>query len=106
MRYKADLAEFKDELTGKVEEIEKSTQFVSNKYDEVNLAASSALETSKKLQEENLELRAQIEELGSASDEAAQYSRRNCLIISGIPELKKEDTNKIVIDIAGKWLDI
>ena len=35
---KADLAEIKDELSGKVAEIEKSAQFVSNKYDEANLA--------------------------------------------------------------------
>ena len=103
---KADLAEFKDELSGKVADTEKSAQFVSNKYDEANLAASTALETSKKIQEENLELRAQIEESRLAADEAAQYSRRNCLIISGIPELKKEDTDKIVIDIAEKWLYI
>ena len=39
-----------DEFSGKAAEIEKSAQFVSNKYDEANLAASSALETSKKLQ--------------------------------------------------------
>ena len=51
---KADLAKFRYKLSGKVAEIEKSTQFVSNKYNEVNLATSSALETSKKLQEENL----------------------------------------------------
>ena len=93
-------------MSRKVAEIEKSAQFVSNKYDEANLAASTALETSKKVQEENLELRAQIEELELAADEAAQCSRRNCLIISGIPELKKEDNDKIVIDIAEKWLDI
>ena len=73
---KVDLAEFKDELSGKVAEIEKSAQFVSNKYDEANLAASTALETSKKVQEENLELRAQIQELGLVANEAAQYSRR------------------------------
>ena len=42
---KVDLVEFKDELSGKVAEIEKSAQFVSNKYDEANLAASTALET-------------------------------------------------------------
>ena len=71
---KADLAEFKDELSVKVADIEKSAQFVCNKYDEANLAASTALETSKKVQEENLELRAQIEELVLAADEAAQYS--------------------------------
>ena len=53
---KVDLAELKDELSGKVAEIEKSAQFVSNKYDEANLAASTALETSKKAQEENLEI--------------------------------------------------
>ena len=77
-----------------------------NKYDEANLAASTALETSKKVKEENLEIGAQIEELRLVADEAAQYSRRNCLIISGNPEMKKEDTDKIVIDIAEKWLDI
>ena len=93
-------------MSGKVAAIEKSAQSVSNKYDEANLVASTALETSKKVQEENLELRAQIEELGLAAEEAAQYSRRNCLIISGIAELKKEDTEKIVLDIAEKWLDI
>ena len=103
---KVDLAEFKDELSGKIAEIEKLAQFVSNKYDEANLAASTALETSKKVKEENLEIRPQIEELGSVGDEAAQYSRRNCLIISGKPEMKKEDTDKIVIDIAENWLDV
>ena len=51
---KVDLAEFKDELSGKVAEIEKSAQFVSDKYDEADLAASTALETSKKVQEETL----------------------------------------------------
>ena len=39
---KVDLEEFKDELSGKVAEIEKSAQFVSNKYDDANLAASTA----------------------------------------------------------------
>ena len=73
---------------GKVAELEKSAQFVSNKYDEANLAASTALESSKKVKEENLEIRAQIKELGLVADEAAQYSRKNCLIISGIPETK------------------
>ena len=77
---KVDLAEFKDELSGKVAEIGKSAQFVSNKYDEANLAASTAMETSKKLQEENLGIRAQIEELGLVANDAAHYSRRNSLI--------------------------
>ena len=99
-------SECNEATSGRVAEIEKSAQFVSNKYDEANLAASTALETSKKVKEENLEIRAQIEELRLAADEAAQYSRRNCLIISGIPEMKKDDTDKIVIDIAEKWLDI
>ena len=91
---KVDLAEFKDELSGKVAEIEKSAQFVSNKYDEANLAASTALETSKKVKEENLEIRTQIEELTLVADEASQYSRRNCLIISGIPEMKRKALTK------------
>ena len=40
------------------------------------------------------------------TDEAEQYSRRNCLILAGVPEVQKEDTDDIVRDVAQKWLKV
>lgn len=35
-------------------------------------------------------------------EECEQYARRNCLRIFGLPEKPKEDTNKLVLDVAKK----
>ena len=46
---------------------------------------------------------ATTESLKSCSDRQEQYSRRNCLLIHGLPELKNENTDELVIDtIKGK----
>lgn len=64
-------------------------------------------EKVKHLEDENANLRTRVEELensvafiDSQRDKAEQYSRRNCLRISGIPESPSESTDQIVIDLA------
>ena len=103
---KQDIVELKNDLSGKVQKIEQSAQFVSDKYDEVRAEATSALNLAKNLQEENLKLREEVESLKWAADEAEQYSRRDCLLFRGIPEVEGENTDQIVVDIAEKWLDV
>ncbi|XP_052704543.1 uncharacterized protein LOC128180457 [Crassostrea angulata] len=44
-------------------------------------------------------LRSEIEELSTRLDEMEQYSRRNCLKISGIPEEKNENTDTLVLNV-------
>ena len=39
-------------------------------------------------------------------DEAEQYSRRNCLIITGFKEQEGEDTDRLVLDIFEEKLNI
>ena len=39
-------------------------------------------------------------------DEAEQYSRRNCLIITGVKEEEGEDTDRVVLGIFEKKLNI
>ena len=54
------------------------------------------------LQNQVTELKSTCDKLMTAQDEAEQYSRRNCLRISGIPELEGESTDDIMIAIASE----
>ena len=47
----------------------------------------------------------ETEKLRLVADEAEQHSRRNCLILIGVPEVQKEDTNDIVKDVAPKMAE-
>ena len=55
---------------------------------------------NKKLLSENSELRVKVLKLEDAVDTAEQYSRRNCLRISGVREQPNESTDDIVTSIA------
>ena len=48
---------------------------------------------------ENEKLKERVSNLEFASDKQEQYSRRNCLRISGVKEHEGEETDKIVIDL-------
>ena len=103
---KDDLTKFKSELNSQVLDMKNTADFISGKYDKVNNTANLALDKSEKLQHENLKLQTEIEELKLVADEAEQYSRRNCLILTGVPEVQKENTDDIVKDVAQKWLNV
>ena len=61
----------------------------------------TTLESSNKnLQDANDKLTARVAALEAQADQAEQYSRRNCLRISGIPETTGENTDNIVLSIA------
>jgi len=47
-----------------------------------------------------------MKHLDSKVEELEQYSRRNCLLIHGIPHVKGEDTDKVVLHILKNKLDI
>ena len=103
---KDDLTKFKSELNSQVLDMKNTADFISGKYDNVNNTANLALDKSEKLQQENVKLQTEIEELKLVVDEAEQYSRRNCLILTGVPEVQKENTDDIVKDVAQKWLNV
>ena len=52
------------------------------------------------LKVENARLKDRVERLEIAADSAEQYSRRNCLRISGIAEVENESTDDIVLEMA------
>jgi len=57
------------------------------------------------LRAENNSLKSKVDQLKTAADVAEQYSRRNCLRISGFKESETESTDTIVLDLA-RELDV
>ena len=52
------------------------------------------------LENENRQLQQRIQQMETAADNAEQYSRRNCLRISGIQETDAENTDDLVLNLA------
>ena len=59
----------------------------------------TSLESNKDLQDTNKSLAARVAVLESQADQAEQYSRRNCLRISGVTETPGENTDSIVLSV-------
>ena len=51
-------------------------------------------------QEELTATRSKLEQLEDRLEAAEAYSRRNCILISGVPELPEENTDDLVLDVA------
>lgn len=52
------------------------------------------------LESENLHLRQRIQQLEESVDNAEQYSRRNCLRVTGVPECENENTDDLILNLA------
>lgn len=79
------IADFKSEVNKKVEDLELAVDFIENDFE-------SQKEEIAKLK---TELQNAIKAQGESIDELEQYSRRNCLLLHGVPESDKEDTDAL-----------
>ena len=62
-------------------------------------------ERKKELKNEVKFLNEKVETMDKSLDCHEQYSRRNCLLIHGVKENKKEDTDEVVIEIFEKEME-
>jgi len=60
----------------------------------------------RKLEKQIKQNEEKMKHLDSKLEELEQYSRRNCLLIHGIPHIKGKDTDKVVLNFLKKKLDI
>ena len=95
-----------------IDSVKASLLFLSSQYADISKSVKNLSERNKVLQVENASLRSQlltmtndINQQKDSLNDFEQYSRRECLEISGIPKKIKEDTNQIVIDI-GQMLGV
>ena len=83
-----------------------SVKFLSEKFDnvykkveELDKKVSDVQSENKCLKAEVLRLSGMVERQNNELNEIEQYSRRDCVEISGLPEEKGEDLNKLVVRI-------
>ncbi|XP_072165322.1 uncharacterized protein [Diadema setosum] len=111
------LAAVKDAVKQAVrEEMKEIRQELSMMTTQIELNESRILslevcndQKSKKIDElerKLLEQREQIQSLENKAKESEQYSRRNCLRVFGIPEVRGENTDDIVLKLAKEKLGI
>ncbi|MCG8048365.1 MAG: Mis12 domain-containing protein [Candidatus Thiodiazotropha endolucinida] len=85
---------FKSEIVGLVNVI------VDGVVDGLNEKIQKLEQTNKELSEENGLLKQRVETLERRVDQAEQYSRRNCLRISGVNETPTENTDDLILNLA------
>ena len=60
----------------------------------------------KDLKEEVTYLRGKVDDITVETDKQVQYSRRNCLLIHGLPESKNENTDLLAMEVIETKMDI
>ena len=78
--------------------IDKTVNFICEKFDEYERERTEKEKIISELQKNVNDMSATIESLKGCLDRQEQYSRRNCLLIHGLPESKNENTDELVID--------
>ena len=101
-----------DHLTTEFAELKRSVEFLSKKYDEVisqlqvaNNRISQQSTTIKNVQEELNNVKKQAIDASYQAEELAQYIRRDCLEISGVPPSESYSSNDIFRSV-GKLIGI
>ena len=78
---------FKEELIAQVEEWKQASSFLSTVFDDVKAKQVNTDTTLAAVNQENVNLKKEVNGLKIQLDNLEQYSRRNCLVINGIPEV-------------------
>ena len=75
-------------------------------YNAIDMDLEKKCSEIRSLEKEVKNLKASINALENAKDDAEQYSRRNCLTIHGVSESPNEETDKKVLDIINNNLGL
>ena len=79
-------------------DLNKTVNFICERFDEYERDRTEKGKIINELQKNVNDMFATIESLKGCLDRQEQYSRRNCLLIHGLPESKNENTDELVID--------
>lgn len=95
----------KEETIAKIKE-EVVPELKQEVYTSVSVDVSTTQEDIGKLQAEVKQLKSTNTRLANQLDDNQQYSRRNCLILHGLPEARGENTNEVSLEHINKYLNL
>ena len=79
-------------------DLKDAVDFISNKFDDFERDRLEKEKIIKDLKEEVTYLRGKVDDITAETDRQEQYSRRNCLLIHGLPESKNENTDLLAME--------
>ena len=85
-----------------MEEVNESIKFIDEKFEEMEADRKEKERQTSELKNEVKTLNEKVETMDNSLDRHEQYSRRNCLLIHGVKENEKEDSDEVVIEIFEK----
>lgn len=91
---------------GQLTELTKSVKFISEKFDKYEIDRKKNEEIINSLRKKVSTLSDTVDKLELEIDDQEQYSRRNCLLVHGIVEERRENTDELIIDIIKNDVDI
>ena len=80
-----------------MEEVNESIKFINEKFEEMEADRKEKERQILDLKNDVNYLNEKVETMDRSLDHHEQYSRRNCLLIHGVKENEKEDTDEVVI---------
>ena len=83
-------------------EVNESIKFINEKFEEMKANRQDKEQQISELKNEVKYLNEKVETMDRSLDRHEQYSRRNCLLIHGVKENQKEDTDEVVIEFFEK----
>ena len=87
-------------------DLKDAVDFISNKFDDFERGRLEKEKIIKNLKEEVTYLRGKVDDITAETDRQEQYSRRNCLLIHGLPESKNENTDLLAMEVIETKMDI
>ena len=83
-----------------------SIKFISSKFDEYEKESLEREARIVELESKVVSLSTKVDKLEYTVDRIEQYSRRNSILIHGLPEVKGEDTDSLVIKTVNQKMDL
>ena len=106
LRIVDDINEFKKSAANKVGELEGSVNFLSKSYDVMLTDQKKMQNTCDTILRDNEIQKRRVDTYEREIEDLQQYSRRNCILIHGIPEEREENTGELALDIFNNKLGL
>ena len=103
---KEEQAEYRQsiiDLQTKVSDLQTQNEKLEGEIHELKCAEKKLSEKNKHLEKQTIQLQIELESRSDVLEDLQQYSRRNCLIVSGVPERgRHEKTDDLIKSVAAK----
>ena len=105
-QFKMQFNAFKALGNQRLTECEKSAEFISSKYEDIQLECDFLQRNMDAVHMRNNDLKIEMTDIGTRLDDLEQYSSRNCLILNGAEEKHDEIADDVVLKVLNTKMEV